>query len=178
MPIPTPIEFLDYTPALAPHFKRINEAWIRAMFAIEPTDLDALDNPEETIINPGGQIIFASHAGHKDPSVLGVCALKPVAFDANGTVLDSGTFELTKMGVDSTARGLKVGETLLAYVLEVAANTPAIKRLFLLTSHKCEAAIHLYEKRGFVHDQEIMGSFGAAYERCSVAMKYPDIWDA
>lgn len=38
---------------------------------------------------------------------------------------------------------------------------------------KCAAAIHLYEKLGFVHDAEIMRLFGARYERCDVAMSYP-----
>ena len=44
--------------------------------------------------------------------------------------------------------------------------------LFLLTNKKCEAAIHLYEKNGFVHCEEIMQKFGCAYERCDVAMHY------
>ncbi|WP_338520185.1 GNAT family N-acetyltransferase [Alteromonas gracilis] len=58
-----------------------------------------------------------------------------------------GIFELTKMGVVSSARGLKVGEALLKQVIEqaplIAHNT-----LFLLTNKKCEAAIHLYDKNG------------------------------
>ena len=45
-------------------------------------------------------------------------------------------------------------------------------KVYLLTNRKCEAAIHLYEKLGFVHDAEIMAKFGARYERCDVAMSY------
>jgi RimJ/RimL family protein N-acetyltransferase len=45
-------------------------------------------------------------------------------------------------------------------------------KIYLLTNRKCAAAIHLYEKLGFVHDEAIMRSFGARYERCDVAMSY------
>ena len=44
--------------------------------------------------------------------------------------------------------------------------------LFLLTNARCEAAVHLYEKLGFHHDQAIMDFYGAEYERCNVAMRY------
>ena len=44
--------------------------------------------------------------------------------------------------------------------------------LYLLTNRACAAAIHLYEKHGFVHDAGIMASYGARYARCNVAMRY------
>ena len=47
------------------------------------------------------------------------------------------------------------------------------ERLYLLSNSKSAAAIHLYEKLGFVHDTGIMDEFGARYERCNVAMLYP-----
>ena len=43
--------------------------------------------------------------------------------------------------------------------------------LYLLTNKRCAAAVHLYEKLGFRHDQDIMGRYGAEYERCDVAMR-------
>ena len=46
------------------------------------------------------------------------------------------------------------------------------KRLYLLSNKKSVAAVHLYEKLGFVHDAGIMQEFGARYERCNVAMLY------
>jgi ribosomal protein S18 acetylase RimI-like enzyme len=44
--------------------------------------------------------------------------------------------------------------------------------LYLLSNRKSAAAIHLYEKVGFVHDAQIMRKFAAQYARCDVAMRY------
>jgi ribosomal protein S18 acetylase RimI-like enzyme len=44
--------------------------------------------------------------------------------------------------------------------------------LFLLTNRKSEAAIHLYEKLGFVHSDDIMERHGKRYARCNVAMAF------
>ncbi|WP_416305041.1 GNAT family N-acetyltransferase [Neptunicella sp. SCSIO 80796] len=159
----TQLEFLPYSSDLAGHFKTINEQWISAMFAIEPADLASLDHPQELIIDRGGQIYFVKT---EQLGVIGCCALLPK---------ENGVFELTKMGVLDSARGLKAGEALLQYVLQQAKNLP-IKRLFLLTNKKCEAAVHLYEKNGFVHDKQVMDQYGSSYQRCNVAMKYPPIW--
>ena len=74
------------------------------------------------------------------------------------------------MGVLESARGLKVGEKLLQYVIDQS-NLMQHETTFLLTNKKCEAAIHLYEKCGFVHDAEIMKQFGQSYQRCNVAMR-------
>ncbi|WP_438865290.1 GNAT family N-acetyltransferase [Neptunicella sp.] len=159
------IEFLAYDNSLAADFKTINEQWIRAMFVLEPSDQLSLNQPQQQIIDRGGQIYFANHP---QLGVVGCCALMPK---------EDGAFELTKMGVLDSARGLKVGELLLQYVLQQARLLP-IKRLFLLTNKKCQAAIHLYEKNGFIHDKQVMEQYGSSYQRCNVAMKYPPIWQA
>lgn len=44
--------------------------------------------------------------------------------------------------------------------------------LYLLSNKKSAAAIHLYEKFGFVHDAGIMETFGRRYARCDVAMRF------
>ena len=77
------------------------------------------------------------------------------------------------MGVRAEARGTGAGALLLAALIERAATLPGIDTLYLLTSRKCAAAIHLYERAGFAHDAEIMARFGASYARCDVAMRYP-----
>ncbi|MFY7759672.1 GNAT family N-acetyltransferase, partial [Aquidulcibacter sp.] len=112
------------------------------MFALEDTDRKVLENPQSMIMDKGGDILFVSAEGL---GVVGACALMPAK--------DSGAFELTKMGVLDSARGQKAGEFLLDAVL-ARANAMKIETLFLLTNTKCEAAIHLYEKLGFVHDPE------------------------
>jgi N-acetylglutamate synthase-like GNAT family acetyltransferase len=78
---------------------------------------------------------------------------------------------ITKMGVLQSARGLDAGKFLLDAVLKQAAALK-IETLFLLTSSKCEAAIHLYRQRGFVDNDEIMDTFAKSYERCDVAMRW------
>jgi N-acetylglutamate synthase-like GNAT family acetyltransferase len=75
------------------------------------------------------------------------------------------------MGVVESARGLKIGETLLQAVLDKS-KAMNIENLFLLTNKKCAAAIHLYEKFGFEHSDFIMQRFASSYQRCNVAMLY------
>ncbi len=75
------------------------------------------------------------------------------------------------MGVLETVRGRKAGEFLLKAVIARAGQRGA-KRLYLLSNRKSAAAIHLYEKLGFRHDERVMREFGSHYERCDVAMLY------
>ncbi|QIB67545.1 GNAT family N-acetyltransferase [Kineobactrum salinum] len=132
------------------------------MFSLEATDVAMLEDPVAKVIAPGGKIWFARHPQH---GVVGTCALLKQ---------EAGVYELTKMGVTESARGLKVGEQLLQYVL-ARAGQMNMQCLFLLTNRRCEAAIHLYEKNGFRHCEDIMQRFGSAYERCNVAMRYVGI---
>ena len=152
------IEFLDYSDTLAPEFDRINRAWIETMFTVESVDDDILRHPRKRIIDTGGFIWFARH---HQLGVVGTCALLK---------RDDSKYELTKMGVLESARGLKVGEALLRHVISEARNK-GLGEVFLLTNKKCEAAIHLYEKCQFEHSEEIMTRYGKIYQRCDVAMR-------
>lgn len=156
------IDFLPFSAELAPHFERINRQWIEAMFVMEQADRDVLSQPQQKVIDTGGQIWFAHHP---QLGVVGTCALMNKG---------QGAYELTKMGVVAEARSLKIGEKLLQHVLQQARSMP-IHCLFLLTNKRCEAAIHLYQKNGFEHSQAIMQRFGQAYARCDVAMRYRHI---
>lgn len=149
----------DFSDDLAEAFYRINAEWIQEMFALEDNDIALLSKPRELILDQGGVVLFAETA---DLGVVGTCALM---------VSKDGWVELTKMGVLKSARGLKAGEFLLAKTLERASSL-GMGRIYLLTNRKCAAAIHLYEKLGFVHDEEVMRKFGARYQRCDVAMSY------
>ena len=149
----------EFTDGLAVHFRDINAEWIEAMFRLEATDRDVLENPRARIIEPGGVILFVEAAGL---GIVGACALQKTG---------PTSYELTKMGVRESARGMKAGEFLLAAVIERATSLQA-DPLYLLTSRKCTAAIHLYQKLGFQHDADIMARYGARYERCDVAMRY------
>jgi len=153
------LKILPWAPERAGAFHAINAAWIEELFTLEPHDKDVLEDPHGHIINRGGDILFASSS---ELGIVGACALMPV---------EDGGLELTKMGVLASARGRKVGEFLLAAVIARAFDMPQ-RPLFLLTSTKCAAAIHLYEKLGFQHDADIMARYGATYGRCDVAMRF------
>lgn len=159
LPSDQPIHFLAFRPDLAGRFRSINEQWIESMFELEASDRALLHDPQKTVIDPGGYIWFAEHP---TLGVVGTCALIKKA---------EGIFELTKMGVLESARGQKIGEQLLAFVLQQA-NEMRLETVYLLSSVKCEAAIHLYLKHGFEHDADIMQRFAAAYDRCDVAMRW------
>ena len=149
----------EFSDELAPAFRDINAEWIGAMYRIEPTDQDVLDHPRARIVDPGGAILFVEAAG---VGIVGTCALQKTGAQA---------FELTKMGVRASARGCKAGEFLLDAIIARAMRMGA-DPLYLLSNRKSAAAIHLYEKLGFVHDTDIMTVYGPRYARCDVAMRY------
>jgi len=153
------LSILEYSDTLATAFHDINAQWIRGMYEMEQADLEVIENPRAQVIDKGGDILFVAAEGL---GVVGTCALRKTA---------EGQYELTKMGVLEAARGRKAGEFLLKAVIARAERLGA-KRLYLLSNWKSAAAVHLYEKLGFVHDEGIMREFGARYERCNVAMLY------
>ncbi|MEH3116385.1 MAG: bifunctional helix-turn-helix transcriptional regulator/GNAT family N-acetyltransferase [Methylorubrum populi] len=153
------LRILEFSDELADNFRLINEEWIGSMYRLEPTDIEILSHPREHIISRGGTILFVEAEGL---GVVGTCALQKVG---------ERRFELTKMGVLEAARGRKAGEFLLQAVLQRAEALGA-ELLYLLSNSKSAAAVHLYEKAGFVHDSDIMREFGARYTRCNIAMRY------
>ena len=153
------LKIREFTDDLARDFRDINEQWITAMYRLEAADLEVLTDPKAAIIDPGGAILFVEAEGL---GVVGACALMKTG---------PAEFELTKMGVLEAARGCKAGEFLLKAVIARAEEMGA-ETLYLLSNRTSAAAIHLYEKLGFAHDDEIMRRFGSHYERCDVAMRY------
>jgi N-acetylglutamate synthase-like GNAT family acetyltransferase len=153
------LRLVEYEERLAPEFDAITREWVEDMFTLEANDIKIIENPKEMILDRGGEILFVEAEGL---GIVGTCALMRV---------DGDTFELTKMGVRASARGLKAGDFLLKRTLERARQMP-IGSLFLLTNTKCAAAIHLYEKAGFLHDPDIMERYGKRYTRCDVAMSF------
>ena len=156
----TGLTILEYEDSLAGAFTDINAEWIGKMFVLEPHDEHVLSHPRETIVDRGGVILFIAGA---DGEVLGTGALMPTG---------GGGVELTKMGVREAARGTGAGAVLLD-ALVARGRAMGADPLYLLTSSRCEAAIHLYEKVGFVHDPAIMVRYGGTYQRADVAMRHP-----
>jgi ribosomal protein S18 acetylase RimI-like enzyme len=153
------LRIVEFRDELAGAFHDINAEWINSMFVMEDVDRHVLENPRETIIDPGGAVLFVELDG---TGIVGAGALR---------WSEPGQLELTKMGVKSGLRGLKAGEFLLDALIERAATMDP-DRLYLLTSKRCEAAIHLYEKSGFEHDIELLEAARHHYDRCDVAMTY------
>ena len=118
-------------------FRRLNEEWIVRYFALEKKDIEALASPRETILDPGGRILFAVRGGR----AVGCCAL---------LAMGPGEFEVAKMAVTEAAQGLGIGRRLLEAAV-AAARAAGAARLFLETNSKLAPAIRLYESVGFRH---------------------------
>jgi N-acetylglutamate synthase-like GNAT family acetyltransferase len=153
------LSILPWHPDRARDFSDINREWVEAMFVLEDADRIVLDDPQGQIIDGGGDILFAEAEGM---GIIGAGALKRTG---------DGAYELTKMGVRETMRGLKAEGFLLTALIARAEELGATK-LYLLTNQICAAAIHLYEKAGFAHDAENLTDYGGGYQRCDVAMRY------
>lgn len=158
------LRVVPWDDALAETFARITREWVEEMFTLETNDRAIIDDPRGTIIDRGGEILFVEADGL---GIVGTCALMRS---------EGSSFELTKMGVLAEARGRRAGASVLEATLDRARALKArgvLDELFLLTNRTCRAAIHLYEKYGFVHDASILRRFGPRYARCDVAMSHP-----
>lgn len=147
------VEIIDYSPKFQGDFKRLNTEWIEKYFTLEESDHQALDRPEEKILNPGGHIFMALI----DREAVGTCALIKVNDD---------TYELAKMAVAESARGKGIGWLLSQTAIHKARELKA-KTIFLESNTILEPAIRLYQKLGF---QKIVGQ-PSPYERCNIQME-------
>jgi GNAT superfamily N-acetyltransferase len=127
--------FRMFEPGDETPFRELNEAWIRHYFAIEPKDVEVLGDPVRHILDRGGDILMALVEGKP----AGCCAL---------LAMPERCFEIGKMAVAEEFRGRGIGRSLLAEAVKRGRERGA-KRLYLETSTKLPAAIHLYESHGF-----------------------------
>ena len=143
------------TPQDAEAFRALNEQWITEHFALEAEDRRQLDDPVVAIVRPGGQVLVAESEG----AVVGCVALRPAG---------DRVYELSKMAVTPQVRGRGVGRQVLQAAVDRAAALGA-SSLFLGSSTKLPAAVHLYEEVGFVHvaPEEL----GLPYDRADVFMQ-------
>jgi N-acetylglutamate synthase-like GNAT family acetyltransferase len=118
-------------------FRALNEQWIAHHFVVEEQDRRQLDDPVAAYIATGGEILIAELDGRS----IGCVALVPDG---------SGAYELSKMAVSPERRGRGTGRKLLTAAIELARQHGA-RSLFLGSSHKLPAAVHLYEAVGFRH---------------------------
>jgi DNA-binding MarR family transcriptional regulator/ribosomal protein S18 acetylase RimI-like enzyme len=151
-----PVDIVPYSPSLREHFYRLNAQWLERYFRIEDIDRAVLTDPERYVLQPGGAIFFA----RLGEEVMGTCALLHES---------PGVYELTKMGVDESFRGLGAGRRLLdAAIAEFRRRKGEV--LFLESNSRLKPALGMYEKAGFVMQPSTRP--GSHYERADVYMVY------
>jgi GNAT superfamily N-acetyltransferase len=130
------LRIVPYRAGHAEAFRELNLAWIRKYFTVEPRDLRDLGDPDRYIIAAGGYIFMAE----LNDEAVGTCALMRET---------EGVFELAKMTVTESVRGLGVGRALGEATIAHARAIGA-RRVELFTNSSLTPAIKLYRTLGFV----------------------------
>jgi ribosomal protein S18 acetylase RimI-like enzyme len=130
------LKIVDYKASHAPHFARLNKAWIEKYFVLEELDKWVLENPHEAILAKGGVILMATW----DETIAGTVALIKKTDDE---------YEFSKMAVDEAYQRRGIAETLSYAALEKAKELGA-KKVSLYSQTTLAPAILLYRKLGFV----------------------------
>ncbi|WP_179137290.1 GNAT family N-acetyltransferase [Candidatus Entotheonella palauensis] len=149
------IDIIDYAPPYKADFKRLNLEWIEHYFCVEPIDEVLLSNPESYFLQPGGYIFFATCCGQ----VVGTCALLKHP--------DRG-FELSKMGVTKSYRGMGIGRKLAETAIEKVRSLDE-PQIFLETHSKLIPAVNLYKHLGF-RPKAFPGGCSERYQRANLYM--------
>lgn len=118
-------------------FRTLNEEWITRHFTLEAKDREVLGDPENLILRPGGRIFMVE----ADAAPAGCVAITPTG---------DGVYELSKMAISPPLRGQGIGRRLLQHAI-AEARVLGAKSLYLSSSTKLPAAVHLYESVGFRH---------------------------
>ena len=118
-------------------FKTLNEEWITRLFSLEDEDRRILDDPRVEIIDRGGRVLLA----RLDGMIVGCVALVAGL---------PGVFELGKMSVAPELRNQGIGRRIVTAAIEEARRIGA-HSIFLGSSTRLPAAVHLYESLGFTH---------------------------
>lgn len=148
------MEIHRFRPEYAQAFRRLNEAWITKHFALEPHDIEVLEDPVGQVIAPGGEIFVAVEAGEP----VGCVALVP---------MPDGGLEVAKMTVTESQRGTGLGRRLLERCIEEG-RARRVPRLYLETNSSLAPALGLYRALGF---RELACDGASPYARCDVVME-------
>jgi ribosomal protein S18 acetylase RimI-like enzyme len=149
----TNIEIICFKDELAEYFTGLNLAWLEKYFVVEPIDHEMLSNPGAYIIDKGGYIFFAT----LNEKIAGTFALIKIS---------DSIYELSKMAVDETFQGKKIGNKMVVFCINEAKKLKAAK-LILFSNTKLLPALHLYRKYGF-REVEIGDSL---YKRSDIKME-------
>lgn len=130
--MPVEIKILDES--LAPHFSRLNRAWIERLYVIEPADEVILASPQR-LVDEGGAVLFLL----VDGEVVGTGGLQK---------LDDETAEVVKMAIEPTHQGKGLGGWIMAALLDEARRL-GFRRAYIETNADLASANGLYLKYGF-----------------------------
>lgn len=150
------ITVVPYEPKYQEVFRALNEQWITQHWQLEPHDIECLDHPQESILNPGGFIFVALYKGNP----VGVCSLCKM----NHPTYD---YELAKLAVSPEVRGKGIGTILCETAIDKAKQMNA-RALFLESNTLLRPAIHTYRKLGF---RELAEYVAPAYDRVNIQME-------
>lgn len=150
----TVISIVRYRPDHAAAWRSLNEDWLIAGgYLLEAKDQLVLGDPQGVILDRGGRIFIAE----RDGEPVGCCSLMAMA---------DGGYEVGKMAVTESARGLNLGWRLLE-ACEAAARAAGAPRLYLETNAAQTHAIALYRRFGFLD----LPPQPTPYARCDVWME-------
>ena len=122
------LSIFPYRAEFKDDFFELNAEWLEAYFLIEPYDLEVLRNPQEMILDEGGEI----YVGAIDGDVVATFALTP---------RQEGVMELNKMAVRKDQRGAGIGNQLMDYVI-ARCRDRGVRTLELYSNTKLENALH------------------------------------
>lgn len=148
------VAVVPYAPEYRHDFERLNRQWIEEFFSLEEADREIFADPFGKVVAPGGQIFFVLEEGEAK----GTCAVLR---------RDSGTYELAKMAVASSARGRGYGDRLMRAALEFSRMAGA-REIVLSSNTKLGVALRLYEKYGF---QKEPHTADERYQRVDIRMR-------
>ncbi len=134
-------------------FSDLNREWLEEFFQVEPADEAMLGDPKGYIIDKGGDILLA----RVDGRILGAIALLKL----------DDVYELSKMGVTKSARGLGIGRTLAEALIDLAKQR-GIPKLYIASNRKLAQAITLYKNLGFVETEK---SNDPRYKRADITLE-------
>lgn len=148
------VEVVEFRDEFAADFARLNYEWIEKYFSVERPDREILDNPQQSVIDLGGQIFMAI----VDGKAVGTVAMIPAG---------DGVFELTKMAVSPEFQGRGIANDLMRACIDHA-RAAGVKNIFLESHRSLQSALALYHKFGFVETPRDPNS---EYARADIRME-------
>lgn len=130
------VEIVEFSDEWAEEFASLNYEWIEKYFTVEKHDREILDDPQQFVIDPGGQIFMAIVSG----LAAGTVAMIPSGDDV---------IELTKMAVAPEFQGMGIANHLMMACISFA-EANGTKVIFLESHRSLQPALALYRKHGFV----------------------------